>query len=61
MTVKEQFQYNLWAVTRNYEEVKPYIGNPNYNVSKTYFSKGLFDSYYIHLVKKIIDYGQVII
>ena len=50
MTVKEQFQYNLWAVTRNYEEVKPYIGNPNYNVSNTYFSNGLFDSYYIHLV-----------
>lgn len=50
MSVKEQFHDQLWAVTRDYEEVKPYIDNPAYNVSNTYFRNGLFDSYYIHLV-----------
>jgi hypothetical protein len=49
MSVKEQFQYNLWAVTSDYNEVLPYLNNDNYNVMNTYHANGLFDSYYIHL------------
>ena len=49
MSVSEQFQYNLWATTTDYNEVLPYLNNPNYDVSNTYRSNGLFDSYYIHL------------
>jgi hypothetical protein len=48
MSVKEQFHNQLWAVTSDYEEVLPYLDNPNYNVMNTYHSNGLFDSYYIH-------------
>ena len=50
MSVQEQFQRNLWATTKSYEEVLPYLDNPDYNVTNTYRSNGLFDSYYIHVV-----------
>ena len=49
MSIKEQFHNQLWAVTTDYNEVLPYLDNPNYDVSNTYRANGLFDSYYIHL------------
>lgn len=49
MSIKEQFQNQFWAVSSSYEEVLPYINNPNYDVSNTYHANGLFDKYYIGL------------
>jgi hypothetical protein len=49
MSVKEQFHDKLWAETTSYEEVLPYLDNPDYRVMNTYHQNGLFDKYYIHL------------
>ena len=49
MSIKEQLHDRLWAVSSNYDEVLPYLDNPNYNVSNTYHRNGLFDAFYIHL------------
>lgn len=48
MSVREQFHNQLWATTSDYNEVLPYLDNPNYSVTNTYHANGLFDSYYIH-------------
>jgi hypothetical protein len=50
MSVKEQFNNQLWAVTSDYNEVKPYLNNPNYTVQNTYHSNGLFDKYCISCI-----------
>ena len=50
MSIKEQFQNQLWATTPSYEEAKPFLNDPNYRVLNTYHADGLFDCYYIHLV-----------
>ena len=47
MSVKEQLNNQLWAVTSDYSEVLPYLNNPDYRVSNTYHSNGLFDQYYV--------------
>lgn len=47
--IKEQFQNQLWATSQSYEEVLPYLDNPNYSVFNTFHSNGLFDKYYIGL------------
>lgn len=49
MSVKEQFNNQLWAVTSDYNEALPYLDNPNYVVLNTYHTNGLFDQYYIHV------------
>ena len=49
MSVKEQFHSQLWATSSNYEEVLPYLNNPEYEVMNTYHSNGLFDKYYVGL------------
>ena len=49
MSVKEQFQNQLWATTMDYDEVLPYLDNPDYLVMNTYHTNGLFDTYYIGL------------
>lgn len=49
MSIKEQFQNQLWAVSSDYSEVLPYLDNPNYMVTNTYHANGLFDQYYIGL------------
>lgn len=50
MSVKEQLKTQLWAVTKDYSEVLPYLKDPAYEVSNTYHFNGLFDSYYITLI-----------
>ena len=50
MSVKEQFFKQSWAVTSDYQEVLPYLNNPNYDVMNTYHSNGLFDQYYISCI-----------
>ena len=49
MSIKEQFQNQLWATSSDYEEVLPYLDNPEYNVANMYHNNGLFDKYYIGL------------
>ena len=49
MSVKEQFQNQLWATSSSYEEVLPYLNDERYLVTNTYHSNGLFDTYYIGL------------
>ena len=49
MSVKEQFNKQIWAVTSDYSEVLPYINDPLYTVHNTYHTNGLFDKYYISL------------
>ena len=49
MSVKEQFKNQTWATSSNYEEVLPYLDNPDYLVANTYHGNGLFDTYYIGL------------
>jgi hypothetical protein len=49
MSIKEQFQNQLWATSSDYEEVLPYLNDPNYDVVNTYHVNGLFDCYYIGL------------
>ena len=50
MSVREQFHNNLWATTTDYNEVLPYLNNPNYEVHNTYHANGLFDQYYINVI-----------
>ena len=49
MSVKEQFHNQLWATSKDYDEVLPYLNNPEYDVYNTYHANGLFDTYYIGL------------
>lgn len=49
MSVKEQFHNQLWATSNDYNEVLPYLNNPDYHVANTYHENGLFDKYYIGL------------
>ena len=49
MSIKEQFHVQTWATSSDYNEVLPYLNNPNYEVMNTYHSNGLFDMYYIGL------------
>ncbi len=50
MSVREQLKNQVWATTSNYQEALPYLNDPMFNVTNTYHSNGLFDSYYIHLI-----------
>jgi hypothetical protein len=50
MSVQEQFYQRSCAFTKNYDEVLPYLGNPNYEVGNTYHDNGLFDTYYINAI-----------
>ena len=49
MSVKEQFQNQVYATTSDYNEVLPYLNDDRYSVMNTYHSNGLFDSYFIGL------------
>ena len=49
MSIKEQFHDRTWATSSDYEEVLPYLNNPDYMVMNTYHANGLFDTYYIGL------------
>lgn len=49
MSIKEQFENQLWAVSNDYNEVLPYLDNPDYDVTNMYHGNGLFDAYYIGL------------
>ena len=49
MTIKEQLHNQTWAVSSDYSEVLPYVGDPNFMVTNTYHGNGLFDTYYVGL------------
>lgn len=49
MSVAEQFKNQTWATSSDYNEVLPYLNDPNYLVANTYHYNGLFDTYYIGL------------
>lgn len=49
MSIEEQFHNQTWATSSDYEEVLPYLDNPQYMVMNTYHANGLFDMYYIGL------------
>lgn len=49
MSIKEQLHDQTWATSSSYEEVLPFLNDPNYMVTNTFHSDGLFDSYYVAL------------
>ena len=49
MSIKEQLHEQTWATSSDYEEVKPFLNDPNYMVCNTFHSDGLFDMYYVGL------------
>ena len=49
MSVKEQLENQVWATSRDYDEVLPYLANSDYMVHNTYHANGLFDHYFIGL------------
>ena len=49
MSVQEQLHDQTWAMTSDYSEIKPFIGDERYLVTNTFHSNGLFDKYYVGL------------
>jgi hypothetical protein len=49
MSIREQFHNQLWAISRDYDEVLPYLNDERYDVCNTYHANGLFDYYWIGL------------
>ncbi|MCR5270579.1 MAG: hypothetical protein K6D91_06130 [Prevotella sp.] len=49
-SVREQFNEQLFAFTKDYDEVLPYLNSPFYEVRNTYHSNGLFNNYYIGMI-----------
>ena len=49
MSVKQQLENQVWATSRDYDEVLPYLADDDYMVHNTYHSNGLFDNYFIGL------------
>ena len=49
MSVKQQLENQVWATSRDYDEVLPYLADDDYMVRNAYHANGLFDHYFIGL------------